>query len=223
MNTCPLPCDCKQAITTNEVPPVIDNNRPINNSVIQTVNVQSPRGGLWEWAMVALLGVVVVSVFIGGTFVVVKSSFKGYTTFVQSTIKELDIPTVVTNTQTVTNTILVPYKTGTEEQTYAATKTVVVSNIKWRALGATDGDVIHVKYQLENNGEKEIVGVELFVKLTDTNTVSVIEYPLVDYHISSKTPLLPMSVRISELAIPFEYTMSIKDVAIGVNGVKIRK
>ena len=223
MNVIPLPCECKQTVTTTDVPPVIDNQRPINNSVIQTVNVQSPRCGLWEWAMVALLGVVVIAVLIGGTFMVVKSSFKGYTEFVQSTIKELDTPTVVTNTQTITNTVLVPYKTDTVEPTFSSTKTVLVSSIKWRALGATDGDVIHVKYQLENKGEEEINGVELIVKLTGTNVTSVIEYPVVDYHINSKTPLLPMSVRTSELAIPFEYTMSIKDVAIGINGVKIRK
>lgn len=222
MNTCPLPCECQQNVTVDNKPPVIGTGRPITNSVIQTVNVQSPRGGLWEWAMVALLGVAVISVLIGGTFAVVKSSFKGYTTFVQSTLKDLDTPTVVTNTQTITNTVLVPYKTGTVEPLYVPTKKVTVSNIKWRALGATDGDVIHVKYQLENKGTDEINGVELIVKLSGTNVASVIEYPVVDYHINSKTPLLPTSVRSSELAIPFDYTMSITDVSIGVNGVKIR-
>ena len=221
MNVIPLPCDCKQTVTSSNVPPVIDNNRPINNSVIQTVNVQSPRGGLWEWLIVGLVAILVISILCGGVFVLSKQSFKSYTTFVQSTLKTLDTPTVVTNTQTVTNTVLVPYKTGTTE--YSPTKNVTISNIKWRALGATDGDVIHVKYRLENTGEEEINGVELFVKLSGTNVGSVIEYPLVDYHINSKTPLLPMSERNSELAIPFEYTMSIKDVSIGVNGVKIRR
>lgn len=217
---CPLPCECQQNVTMDNKPPVIGSGRPINHSVIQTVNVQSPRGGLWEWAMVALLGVVVISVLIGGTFLVAKSSFKGYTTFVQSTLRDLETPTTVTNTQTITNTVTLPVAIKVSE--FVTTAEVKISSIKWRALGASDGDIIHIKYQIDNDSARDIVGLETVVAFSNTNNNIIFKQVVTDGSVNTETPITSKGNKRGELAIPFVESLSVHDVAVGVKGVKFR-
>jgi hypothetical protein len=200
-------------------PPVIGSERPINNSVIQTVHVQSPRGGLWEWAMVALLGVVVISVLIGGTFLIAKSSFKSYITLVQSTIRDLESPTVVTNTQIITNTVMLPVKISE----FVNTSEVKITSIKWRALGAPDGDIIHVKYQITNDSIRDVVGLETTVVFSNTNRNVIYKQVITDGSVNTETPVTSKSIRHGELAIPFGESLSVQDVSIGVKGVKFRQ
>ena len=217
---CPLPCECQQNVTVDNKPPVIGSGRPINHSVIQTVHVQSPRGGLWEWAIVALLGVVVISVLIGGTFLVAKSSFKGYTTFVQSTLRDLESPMVVTNTQTITNTVILPVNVKVSE--FVNTSEVKISSIKWRPLGAPDGDIIHVKYQIDNDSTRDIVGLETVVVFSNTNKNVIYKQVLTDGSVNTETPVTSKGRKHGELAIPFVESISVQDVAVGVKGVKFR-
>jgi hypothetical protein len=100
---------------------------------------------------------------------------------------------------------------------------IVITKVKWRALGVTDGDIIHIKYQVNNHTTNEVVGVELVVVLSDNNKVQLAKQIITDGSVNMESPIPSKTSKDGELAIPFSKALLVKDVSVNVNSVRFRQ
>jgi hypothetical protein len=202
MSCLPKPCSCVvQTVDVDGEKPPVTNDGTMNNSVVQSVNVNAGKNRLVEWFLVAVLTVFLGTILFIGMFLVSKQTFKGYTNFVQSTIKSFDTPTVVTNT--VTNTVYMTNKTIS-----ITPSNVVVFDVKWRNVKAPEGNIVQLQYSVNNQSSNLVGNIHLDVKLNNkTNSC-------VDYAVEGLAPMK------SKNSIIFLETEPVTNLAIRVTSVK---
>jgi hypothetical protein len=198
----PQPCDCVvQTVDVDGKNPPVSDTPSMQNSVVQSVNVNANRNRIVEWFLVALLTIFIGTILFLGMFLISKQSIRGYADYVQTVIKTFDVTT--TNVVTMTNTVY-----ATNKETVIASSNIVVFDVKWRNIKSQQTNLVQVQYSMNNQSSNVVGNVFLDIKLNEkTNS-------FVDYALDGLSPMK------SKTSLIFLESEPVTNLAIRVTSVK---